>query len=73
MVETSPSSSGGESSIPPQEARIPYALPSKKKKKKQTIKNLRNDIVTNSIKTLKMVHIKKKKKKKKLKEKLKYS
>ena len=34
-------------------AKIPYALQSKKQSKKQS------NIVTNSIKTLKMVHIKK--------------
>jgi len=36
-------------------------MPCRQKKKTKNIKNLRNDIVTNSIKTLKIVHIKKKK------------
>ena len=53
MVKTSPSNAKGAGSIPGQRAKIP--LP-----RNQNIN--RNNIITNSIKTLKMVHIKKKKK-----------
>ena len=52
MIKTSPSNAGGASPIPTQEARILYAVQPKDQ----------NNIVTQSIKTLKMVHIKKKKK-----------
>ena len=44
----------GGSSVPGREAKIPHATTSKH----QNIKN-RQNTVTNSIKTLKMVHIKK--------------
>ena len=57
VAKTLPFSVGG--SIPGREAKIPHTSVSKnqniKKKKK------RSNIVTDSIKTLKMVHIKKKK------------
>ena len=59
VVKTLPSNAGGVGSIPGQGAKIPHVSWSKN----QSIKN-RSNIVTNSIKTLKMVHIKKKKKKK---------
>ena len=49
VAETSLSSAGGESLTPDQEARISHALPPKIKNIKK--KTLRNDIVTNSIKT----------------------
>ena len=52
-----PFSVGG--SIPGREAKIPHTSQSKKQ---SILKKRRSDIVTNSIKTLKMVHIKKKKK-----------
>ena len=55
MVKTSPSSARGVGTIPGWEAEIPYALWPKKNKPKN-----RSNIVTNSIKALKMVHIKKK-------------
>ena len=51
MVKTSPSKAGGVGSIPGLGAKIPHALRPKN----------RSDIVTDSIKTLKLVHIKKKK------------
>ena len=59
MVKTSLSSARGTDSISGQGAKIPHALGPKKPKNKTS------NIVTNSIKTLKMVHIKKKLKKKK--------
>ena len=52
MVKTSPSNAGGEGSIPGQETKIPHASRPKNPKH-------RSNTVTNSIKTLKMVHIKK--------------
>ena len=65
MVKTSPSSAGRVGLIPGQEAKIPQASWSKT----QNISN-RGNLVSNSIKTLKKVHIKKKslnvKKKKKI-------
>ena len=51
MVKTSPSNARGAGSIPGRRAKIP--LP-----RNQNIN--RNNIITKSIKTLKMVHIKKK-------------
>ena len=60
VVETSPSTAGAMGSIPGQEARIPHVL----RPKNQTI-NSRSNIVTNSITTLKVVHINKKYLKKK--------
>ena len=54
MVKISPSNARGAGSIPGRRAKIPPP-------RNQNIN--RNNIVTNSIKTLKMVHIKKKKKK----------
>ena len=54
VVKTSPSNTGGTESIPDLGAKIPHAS----EPKNQNI----NNIVTNSIKNLKMVHIKKKKK-----------
>ena len=53
MVRTFPSNAESMSSIPGQGVRIPHAS----WPKNQSIKN-RSSIVTNSIKTLKMVHIK---------------
>ena len=58
VVEISPSSSGSVGSIPGQEAKISHASQPKNPKTSN-----RSKIVTNSMKTLKMVHIKKKKKK----------
>ena len=57
VVKTLPSNPGGASSIPGQGVRIPLALQPEQNKAKN-----RGNIITNSIKTLKMVHIKKKKK-----------
>ena len=51
-----PSNAGGVGLIPDQGAKIPHAL----RPKHQNIKHCYSNIVTNSIKTLKMVHIKKK-------------
>ena len=53
---TSPSNAGGAGSIPVQEAKISTCLIAKKLNIKTS------NIVTNSIKALKMVHMKKKKK-----------
>ena len=58
-VNTGPSNAGGVGSLPGQGAKIPHDW----QPKNQNIKH-RNNIVTNSIKALKMVHSKKKKKKK---------
>ena len=55
VVKILPSNAGGAGLIPGQGAKIPHAL----WPKNQNIKN-RSNIVRNSIKTLKMVHIKKK-------------
>ena len=63
MVETSPSNIGGAVSIPGQVAKISH--PSQRQN--QNI-NSRSNIVTDSIKTLKMVRIKKKKNFKKKKK-----
>ena len=49
MVKTSPSNAGGMDSIAGQGAKIP----------KPRTQNSRSNIVTNSIKTLKIIHIKK--------------
>ena len=57
LIKTSPSKAGGASSIPDQKAKIPHASGPKSTKGKN-----RSNIVTNSIKTFKMVHTKKKKK-----------
>ena len=59
VFRTSPSNAEGTGSIPGREAKIPHALGPKTKTEN------RSNIVTNSIKTLKIVHIKKKKKNKK--------
>ena len=56
MVKTPPSHAGGGASMPGQEAEIPHDSVGKSKPLN------RNNSVTNSIKTLKMVYIKKKKK-----------
>ena len=53
MVKTSLSSAGDAGSIPGLGAKIPHALQPKNQNIKQS------NFVTNSIKTLKMVHIKK--------------
>ena len=50
VVKTSPSNAGGMDSIPGQGAKIP----------KPRSQNSRSNIVTNSIKILKIIHIKKK-------------
>ena len=55
MVKTSPSYAGGPCSIPGWGAKIPHAS----RLENQNIKQ--SNIVTNSIKTLRTVHIKKKK------------
>ena len=55
MVKTSSSSAGGAASIPGQGAKIPH-MPGGQKSKTQNGSN----IVTNSIMTFKMAHIKKK-------------
>ena len=57
MVKTLTSNAGGAGLIPGLGAKILHALQPKKKKKNI---NNRSSIVTNSIKTLKMVYIKKK-------------
>ena len=61
VVKTSPSNVGSAGSIPGWGAKIPHALRPKYQKNPQN----RSNIVTNSIKTLKMVHVKNKKKSKK--------
>ena len=63
MVKASPSNARGAGSILSRGAKIPHALKLKnqnlKKKNKQT--KPRSNIVTNSVKTLKIIHIKQKK------------
>ena len=59
MVKTSPSNARGVGSIPGQAAKIPHAPRLRNQKHK-----IRSNIVTNSIKTLKMVRIRNLKKKK---------
>ena len=54
VVKTLPSNAGGAGSIPCRGAKIPHALGAKKSKHKG-----RSNFVTDSMKTLKMVHIKK--------------
>ena len=58
VVKTSPSNAGGAGSIPGQRAKIPHASQPKNQNIK---KKTRSNIVMNLIKTLKMVHIRKKK------------
>ena len=53
MVKTVPSNAGGASSIPGQGAKTPHASQPKKPKHKTS------NVVTKSIETLKMIHIKK--------------
>ena len=53
MVKTSPCNTGNAGSIPVGETKIPYASGPKN----QNIKN-RSNVVTNSMKTLKMVRTK---------------
>ena len=53
VVNTSSSNAGDAGSIPGQGAKIPHAF------RPQKPKHIRSNIVTNSIKTLKMVHLKK--------------
>jgi len=55
VVKTSPSNVGGADSVPGRGAKIPHAWGPKT----QNLKH--STIITNSVKTLKMVHIKKKK------------
>ena len=62
MVKTSPSNAGGMASIPGWGAKILHDL---WPKQQNLIKKKRSNIVTNSIKTLKIVHIKEILKKKK--------
>ena len=62
MVKTSLSNAGSMGSIPAWGAKIQYALWPKNQNKKKN----RSNILTDSIKTLKMVHIKKYKKSKQL-------
>ena len=57
MVKTSPSNAGGAGSITGPGAKIPHAS----QPKNQNI--IQSNIVTNSVKNLKVVHIKKKNKK----------
>ena len=54
MVKTAHSNAGGVGSIPGREAKIPHASGPKTPNIEE-----RNNVVMNSIKTLKMVHIKK--------------
>ena len=56
VTETLPSSAGDTGSIPGQGVQIPHASLPKKKRKKANIKQY----LINSMKTFKMVHIKKK-------------
>ena len=60
MVKTSLSNERVQVRFLVEDLRSPHTLQSKKIRGKKTIEN-RSNIVTNSIKTLKMVHIKKKK------------
>ena len=53
MVKTLPSNTGTMGSIPDQRAKLPHALEPKNQ-------NIKGNILTNLIKTLKIVHIKKK-------------
>ena len=55
MVKTSPSNAGAVGLIPGWEAKVPRTLRAKELRTEN-----RSSIVTNTIKTLKMVHIKKK-------------
>ena len=55
VVKTSPSNAGGAGSIPGQEFNIPHDV----QVKNQNIEKKKSNIVTNSIKTLKVVHIQK--------------
>lgn len=57
QVKTLPSSTGG--SVPGQGRKIPHA------KEKRNVKHITSSVVTHSIETVKMVHIKKNPKKKK--------
>ena len=57
MVETSPSNAGGMGSIPDQGGEISHASQQPSPPKKI---NNRSNIATNSMKTLKMVHVQKK-------------
>ena len=60
MVKTLPSSAGGAGLIPGQRAKIPHVpVPKQKQKQEKNKKQSRSNIITNSTKTLKMVHIKK--------------
>ena len=61
MVKTAPSIAEGVGWIPDQEAKI-HALWPKTKTWGGEGKRNRNSVVTNSVKTLEVVHIKKKKK-----------
>ena len=63
MVKATPSNAGAAGLIPGQGAKIPYGLWLKKNKTKN-----RKNIITSSIKTLKIVHIKNRQKKAERKE-----
>ena len=58
MVEILPFNTGGAGLIAGLGVKIPHPTSHRQKKKNQSINN-RSNIVTNSIKALKMVHIKK--------------
>ena len=60
VVKTLPSSAGGAVSIPGFGAKIPCLVAKKPKNEQKTLPWNRNYTVTNSIKTSKMIHIKKK-------------
>ena len=65
MVKTLPPNAGGKGLIPGQRDKIPHASWPKKKKKKRNINN-RSNIVTDSMKSFQMGHVKKKSFKKSL-------
>ena len=56
VVKTLPSNAGGEGSIPGQGTKIPYAS-----QPKNPNISKRSNIITKSIKTLKIVHVRRKK------------
>ena len=60
VVRTSPSTAGCVGLIPDQRAKIPHAFGQKKTKPQH--KKTKNNILTNLIRTLKRIHVKKKKK-----------
>ena len=62
MVKTSPSKAEGVGSIPGQGAKISHGLGPKTQNIKKKKSQPRSNIAINSIKTLKMVHMKERKK-----------